>query len=111
MLLRAGWTEEQVELFVGAVCEVARDEESKGRIRSVISTAKRLAQGRPATGTPTLAQIDLPSYRITGTRHPLLGCRVKVSVTMPKPGWHNASHSTTSDLVTTPQSLILPIEF
>lgn len=57
MLLRSGWSEEDVSKFVLAVTIAAGDEESKQRVRDVVSTARRLATGCTATGTPTLAQI------------------------------------------------------
>jgi hypothetical protein len=57
MLLRGGWTEEQAKRFVEAVACAAGDEESRQRVGDVISTAKRLAENRPATGAPTLAKI------------------------------------------------------
>lgn len=57
MLLRAGWNDEQVALFIRALASAARDEEIPQRLRDVISTAKRLAMGRTATGAPTLASI------------------------------------------------------
>lgn len=57
MLLRAGWSEEDAVLFVGVVAEAAHDEETKSRVCDVVTTAKRLAAGKSATGTPTLAEI------------------------------------------------------
>ncbi len=57
MLLRADWTEQDVCHFVEAVALAAGDEETRQRVRDVISTAKRLAAGQAATGAPTLAQI------------------------------------------------------
>jgi hypothetical protein len=57
MLLRAGWTEEATSVFILAVTTAAQDEEQRGRVRNVASTAKRLVAGRTATGAPTLATI------------------------------------------------------
>lgn len=57
LLLRAKWSEAETSEFVEAVAEAADDEESAARVRDVISTAKRLAAGGPATGGPTLASI------------------------------------------------------
>jgi hypothetical protein len=56
MLLRA-WPEEEVARFIDAVAIASHDEETRQRIRDVISTSKRLAVGEAATGAPTLAQI------------------------------------------------------
>jgi hypothetical protein len=57
MLLRAGFSEGEVERLVAAIAEAAGDDEVRQRVRDVVSTAKRLTAGQPATGTPTLEQI------------------------------------------------------
>jgi hypothetical protein len=57
MLLRGGWKEEETARFVEGVATGANDEETRQRVRDAISTARRLASGRTATGAPTLAQI------------------------------------------------------
>ncbi len=57
MLLRAGWDEEETIVIITAVAGAANDEELRQRARDVASTARRIASGRPATGTPTLATI------------------------------------------------------
>jgi hypothetical protein len=57
MLMRAAWSAQQAGNFVEAVATAAGDDEVRQRVRDVISTAKRLAARRTATGTPTLAQI------------------------------------------------------
>jgi bifunctional DNA primase/polymerase-like protein/uncharacterized protein DUF3987 len=59
-LLRAGWSEQETEHFINAICTVAQDEETRARAQSVISTAKKLATGEKATGWPTLAKIIEP---------------------------------------------------
>jgi hypothetical protein len=56
-LLRTGWTEQEAEHFIGAVCTAAQDEETRARVQSVIGTAKKLTSGEPVTGWPTLAKI------------------------------------------------------
>jgi hypothetical protein len=56
-LLRAGWAEEETRHFIAAVTTATHDEESRQRVRDTVSTAKRLASGRTATGAPTLAKI------------------------------------------------------
>jgi len=57
MLLRAGWKEDGVAEFVEGVAEAAGDEESRQRVQSVVSTAKKLGAGGRATGAPALAAI------------------------------------------------------
>ena len=57
MLLRAGWTEPQTEKFMEAVATGAKDEETRQRVRNVLSTAGRLATDKSATGVPTFARI------------------------------------------------------
>ncbi|MDA2912980.1 bifunctional DNA primase/polymerase [Acidobacteriia bacterium AH_259_A11_L15] len=57
MLLRASWSEDKTAQFIEGVAQAAGDEEVRQRVRDVVSTQKRLASGRPVTGTPTLASI------------------------------------------------------
>ncbi|HZH91588.1 MAG TPA: AAA family ATPase [Pyrinomonadaceae bacterium] len=56
-LLRAGWTEQETEHFINAVCTAAQDEETQARAQNVIGTAKKLASGEHITGWPTLAKL------------------------------------------------------
>jgi hypothetical protein len=56
-LLRAGWTEQEAEHFINAVCTAAQDEETRARVQSVIGTAKKLTSGEHVTGWPTLAKL------------------------------------------------------
>lgn len=56
-LLRAGWLDGETEHFIEAVCYAAQDEETRSRVRTVVSTAAKLRQGSPVTGWPTLAKI------------------------------------------------------
>jgi hypothetical protein len=56
-LLRAGWTTQQIERFIEAICRVANDEETRARLRNVIETSKKLDNGSHTTGWPTLAKI------------------------------------------------------
>ncbi|SLL40202.1 bifunctional DNA primase/polymerase [Caldicellulosiruptor bescii] len=56
-LLRAGWSEEEAEKFIQAVCLVADDEESKKRIKTVIQTAKKQEENKATTGWRRLAQL------------------------------------------------------
>jgi len=53
-LLRVGWAESQATGFIRAVAEASGDEEVRARVRDVTSTARRLSEGRPATGIPSL---------------------------------------------------------
>jgi hypothetical protein len=55
-LLRAGWTKGTVTTFIEAVCEAARDDETRSRLRDVASTAARIEEDGATTGWPTLAQ-------------------------------------------------------
>ena len=56
-LLRAGWSEKDVEQFVGAVARAAGDEEAKQRAKDSTATARTMAHGKRATGGPTLARL------------------------------------------------------
>jgi Bifunctional DNA primase/polymerase, N-terminal len=63
-LLRAGWDQRKTERFIEAVATAANDEETKQRVRDVLSTADRLAAEKPVTGATRLAEIVGP--RIAG---------------------------------------------
>jgi hypothetical protein len=56
-LLRSGWSEDDTEHFIEAVCVAAGDEETRSRIKTVCYTHRKLAAGAHATGWPTLANI------------------------------------------------------
>ncbi|HEV7534223.1 MAG TPA: DUF3987 domain-containing protein, partial [Acidimicrobiia bacterium] len=56
-LCRAGWSQDQIEIFVRAVADGANDEESRYRVKNVASTAKRQEDGEISTGWPRLAQL------------------------------------------------------
>jgi hypothetical protein len=56
-LLRAGWNVERVERFVRAVCAGAGDREVNDRLTAVRDTAAQMAEGKHATGWPTLERI------------------------------------------------------
>jgi putative DNA primase/helicase len=60
MLLRAGWTEKDVQEFVRAVVTAAHDEEGPARLRDIVSTLEKLRQDLPVTGAPTLKEIIGP---------------------------------------------------
>jgi hypothetical protein len=57
MLLRAGWNEKQTARFVEGIAMATHDEEVRERLRDVVTTARRLSSGGPATGAPSLAAI------------------------------------------------------
>jgi D5 N terminal like/Bifunctional DNA primase/polymerase, N-terminal len=57
LLLRADWTTEEAEHFVGVVASAAGDEEWRSRAADGRTTAKRLATDATATGRPRLVQI------------------------------------------------------
>lgn len=56
-LLRGGWSEEQARSLVEIVARAAGDEEARGRLGDVRTTARRLANDDMATGWPTLVKL------------------------------------------------------
>lgn len=56
-LLRSGWGEDDLDHFVLEVARAAHDEEAMARRTDVRSTARRLANGAPATGGPTCKEV------------------------------------------------------
>ena len=56
-LLRAGWPVKDIEHFILSAAGVAGDDDPKDRCRAAADTAKNIAQGRKATGLPTLAAL------------------------------------------------------
>jgi hypothetical protein len=54
MLVRAGWSEQEVAEFVRGVAYAAGDTEWSQREKNVMTTARAVASGQKATGTPTL---------------------------------------------------------
>jgi P4 family phage/plasmid primase-like protien len=57
MLLRSGWSQDETERFVLAICSAAHDEELDSRLQDIKSTAEQIKDEEPATGAPTLAGI------------------------------------------------------
>ena len=58
VLLRSGWSENEVSEFVASAAKCSgRDDEWEKRKFDVRTTAKRLTEGRPATGIPHLKEI------------------------------------------------------
>ena len=57
VLLRAGWSEEDVTLFVCRAAEAAGDEEWRARAADVRSTVENLQAGKPVTGLPKLREL------------------------------------------------------
>lgn len=55
-LLRNGWTDDEVREFLEALCELARDEETRMRLAQIRNTATKVEHDLPATGRPTLAE-------------------------------------------------------
>lgn len=56
-LLRDGWSETDVETFVRQVATAAADEEADKRVDAVRATARKLKEGQPVTGWPSLAEL------------------------------------------------------
>jgi hypothetical protein len=56
-LLRARWDEDKVARFVAAVCAAAGDPEIGDRVRSVLDTAQKLKDGKPATAWTRLVEL------------------------------------------------------
>ena len=52
----AGWTIDDVERFIGAVCRAAGDDEVQDRLNSIRDSAEKLKQGENVSGWPTLAK-------------------------------------------------------
>ncbi len=60
-LMRAGWTEEQVQDFLVPILEVGDDDEEEDRLRAVADTARKMDEGHEQiTGWPSLAEIINP---------------------------------------------------
>jgi Bifunctional DNA primase/polymerase, N-terminal len=58
MLLRAGWSEDEVITFITEAAKASgRDEEWGARKGDALTTSKKLSEGRPTTGTPRLVEI------------------------------------------------------
>ena len=58
LLLREGWTDDDVIAFLTNVAKASgRDEEWDARKGDIRTTARRLSEGRPATGIPRLTEI------------------------------------------------------
>jgi hypothetical protein len=55
ILIRGGWSEDEVADFVASVAAAGGDDEAEERRRDVGTTMARLRSGAPATGAPTLA--------------------------------------------------------
>jgi hypothetical protein len=56
-LLRAEWSEDETARFIGAVCGVAGDEETRSRVEAAGYTLRKLKDGAQVTGWPTLAKL------------------------------------------------------
>lgn len=56
-LLRNHWTEADTENFINAIANAANDEEIEDRLRAVETTNQNLAEGKNATGLPSLERL------------------------------------------------------
>jgi hypothetical protein len=77
-LLRAGWVEDDAARFIAAVADAAGDEETRDRVRTVTTTARRLAEEQPATGLPRLREFIDP--RVADRVATWLGPRAQVTI-------------------------------
>ena len=59
-LIRAGWEPDKAELFIGAVVDLAGDEQARQRVKTVVHTAAKVDQGKSVKGWPTLAKLIGP---------------------------------------------------
>ena len=55
-LYRAGWSKEEIETFITALCDIAQDEEVKQRVAQVKNTIDKVDKNLPATGYPKLRE-------------------------------------------------------
>jgi len=81
MLLRGGFNQEQTEELIETVCDAANDDEEEDRVRCVAYTAKKIAAGEPATGTPALA--EMMDEKVVAAVQKWLGLK---RVSLPAPG-------------------------
>jgi len=73
-LLRAGWTVERVEALIGAVAVATDDEDGpQARVANVAGTAKKIKQGKPASGWPKLADVIEGAWNSVATIKHALG--------------------------------------
>ena len=56
-LLRAGWSVNQVDLFMQAICDAANDDEFEMRLKTIKSSAEKIEEGSEVTGFPTLKEL------------------------------------------------------
>ncbi len=75
MLLRGDWGAEEAAEFVRGVARAAGDEEWQARGADVATTARRIADGEPATGAPRLAEALRAGARVVALARRWLGLR------------------------------------
>ena len=56
-LLKAGWSQERVSVFIERVAKTADDEEWSSRVQCVAATAEKIAKGDPVTGAARLKDL------------------------------------------------------
>lgn len=83
VLLRAGWREDDVEVFVSLIAEAAGDEEHQARGRNARSSASRLAASEPTSGWPSLANLMGPV--VVDKAHDWLGIWTPTRHALPAP--------------------------
>lgn len=116
-LLCAGWHEAEAEVFISAVALAANDEEWQSRKKNVLTTASRIATGRPATGTQRLVELTSPD--VVGRLRDWLRIRTRMLVaskeitvrTWPDPIRPEAYHGLAGEIVSViePHSEVDPV--
>ncbi len=116
-LICAGWHEAEAEVFISAVALAANDEEWQSRKKNVLTTASRIATGRPATGTQRLAELTGPD--VVGRLRDWLRIRTRMLVaskeitvrTWPDPIRPEAYHGLAGEIVNViePHSEVDPV--
>jgi putative DNA primase/helicase len=89
-LLKSGWSLDDTEYFIKAVCFAANDDEVDDRLRAVSDTEDKLASGENITGWPTLC--DLMGEQVVETVAKWLGIE-----TEPAPGGIGHNHPPAND--------------
>ena len=56
-LLKSGWSQQRVEVFIEIIAREAKDEEWRSRVQGVSATAEKIAKAEPATGIVRLREL------------------------------------------------------